>query len=552
MRGQDSASGSQLLDVQIRVALVEKVNSDPQPDKDEREGDVDMDEPQERPSPPVREVNVVIYTPSKTWVPPDGATTSASAAMKDEDDKTSVFSMTDYGALDWDHSGDESEYERAPVTPKPKRRASSAYPTRRKSFLDADHALPASKRRPRAKSCPAPVARRKLQLRDARGRFTRAGSLASVALVTPVKAKPPRRASSSSSERLPQRDSKGRFARTPSKPGSATILVVEVPQAQLDVVQTKTSKEKRPSAKSPYFPAPISPPKTPNPNPEDPDSPAKANPSKRPPGLVSCIPFPPLSSPHFGLIQEKLAHDPLRLLIAITFLIRTHGKHAIPVFYELIEKYPTPESLIVADKVDIVSIIRHLGLQNSRAATYQTYAKIWLEDPPMKGKRYAVRDYPEKGSGKDILRGEVIADDDLREAWEIGHMTSGPYALDSWRIFCRDILRGVATGWNGEGAKEEGFQPEWMRVLPEDKELRAYLRWMWLKEGFEWDPFTGEKDVASPELMRAAMEGRIGWDDKGGMQILDEVMPESAAEKVQGGLGMDSKVEIPESDVHDD
>jgi hypothetical protein len=131
-------------------------------------------------------------------------------------------------------------------------------------------------------------------------------------------------------------------------------------------------------------------------------------------------------------------------------------------------------------------------------------------------------------------------------------MTSGPYALDSWRIFCRDILRGVATGWNGEGAKEEGFQPEWMRVLPEDKELRAYLRWMWLKEGFEWDPFTGEKDVASPELMRAAMEGRIGWDDKGGMQILDEVMPESAAEKVQGGLGMDSKVEIPESDVHDD
>ena len=155
----------------------------------------------------------------------------------------------------------------------------------------------------------------------------------------------------------------------------------------------------------------------------------------------------------------------------------------------------------------------------------------------MKGKRYAVRDYPEKGSGKDIPRDEVIADDDPREAWEIGHMTSGPYALDSWRIFCRDILRGVATGWNGEEAKEVGFQPEWMRVLPEDKELRAYLRWMWLKEGFEWDPFTGEKDVASPELMRAAMEGRIAWDDKGGMQILDEVVSESAAEKVQGGAG---------------
>jgi hypothetical protein len=46
---------------------------------------------------------------------------------------------------------------------------------------------------------------------------------------------------------------------------------------------------------------------------------------------------------------------------------------------------------------------------------------------------------------------------------------------------------------------------------------------MWLKEGFEWDPFTGEKEVAGPELMNAAMEGRIEWDDEGGMRILDEV-----------------------------
>lgn len=199
-------------------------------------------------------------------------------------------------------------------------------------------------------------------------------------------------------------------------------------------------------------------------------------------------------------------------------------------------KYPTPESLIEAEKEDIVDIIRHLGLQNSRAATYQTYAKIWLEDPPVKGKRYAVKGYPERDSGKDISRDEVVDDEDPRAAWEIGHMTSGPYALDSWRIFCRDVLRGVATSWNGEGANKEGFQPEWMRVLPEDKELRAYLRWMWLKDGFEWDPFTGEKEVASPELMRAAIEGRIAWDDRGGMRILDEVANDSA-ELVQGGLG---------------
>jgi methyl-CpG-binding domain protein 4 len=308
---------------------------------------------------------------------------------------------------------------------------------------------------------------------------------------------------------------------------------------------SKPAKAKRPPAKSPYF-VPPTPPISPEftrkgkehkSNKEDatgepttPQKDSKVVPStpgsgkKRSPGkAISCIPFPPLSAPHFGLIQEKLAHDPFRLLIAVTFLIRTHGKHAIPVFFELMEKYPTPESLAAADLEEIVPIIRHLGLQNQRANTYQMYAKIWLENPPTKGKRYPVRGYPNPESARDVKKGEILDDDDGRHAWEIGHMTQGPYAIDSWRIFCRDRLRGEADSWNGEG-RGEGFQPEWMRVLPQDKELRAYLRWMWLKEGFEWDPFSGEKDVAGPELMRAAMEGRIAWDDQGGMRILDEPM----------------------------
>lgn len=44
---------------------------------------------------------------------------------------------------------------------------------------------------------------------------------------------------------------------------------------------------------------------------------------------------------------------------------------------------------------------------------------------------------------------------------------------------------------------------------------------MWLKEGWEWNPFTGDKEIAGPELMRAAMEGNIAWDDAGGMRITD-------------------------------
>jgi hypothetical protein len=353
--------------------------------------------------------------------------------------------------------------------------------------------------------------------------------------------KPAQEVEAGSSEALAQnvspvvRDKKGRFApkkQMLTQPPSAKFSAAANPPPESlhikitpEVVIRSLSEESKPKpkrapAKSPYF-VPSTPKKA---KPSKETGPVTPSSGKRTPGkILSCIPFPPLSAPHFGLIQEKLAHDPFKLLIAVTFLIRTHGKHAIPIFYELMENYPTPEALVAADKEDgILPIIRHLGLQNQRANTYQTYAKIWLEDPPVKGKRYPVRGYPSPDSGRDASKGEVLADEDEREAWEIGHMTSGPYAIDSWRIFCRDKLRGLADGWNGEGAKQDSFQPEWMRVIPEDKELRAYLRWMWLKEGFEWDPFTGEKEVASERLLRAAMEGRIAWDDRGGMRILDE------------------------------
>ena len=399
-----------------------------------------------------------------------------------------------------------------------------------------------------------------LQKRDSKGRFCRINASADVASrKKKTTQKTPLNLSRSINPVSPKRDlrrqssiSRNSRHSTPEDEtrSLAVSMIVGIEPLQnsagMNGSEKQISKAKKANTKSPYFfagfslptadnPVKASPegatqtpkkrvssksPKTPKSNTGE-ETPKKVRTPRTPGGTVSCIPFPPLSAAYFGLIQEKLANDPFRLLIAVTFLIRTHGKHAIPVFYELMEKYPSPESLFAANRDDIVPLIRHLGLQNQRAGTYQTYAQIWLEDPPAKGKRYAVRDYPTKGAGRDIKKGEILSDEDERVAWEIGHMTHGPYAIDSWRIFCRDVLRGVADGWNGEGA-EEGFQPEWMRVLPEDKELRAYLRWMWLKEGFEWDPFTGEKWVASERLTRAAMEGKIAWDDKGGMRILDD------------------------------
>ncbi|ORY62268.1 DNA glycosylase, partial [Pseudomassariella vexata] len=243
-----------------------------------------------------------------------------------------------------------------------------------------------------------------------------------------------------------------------------------------------------------------------------------------PRGTVSSLPFPPLSAPQFGLVQEKLADNPFRLLIAVTFLIKTAGKTAIPTFDALMQKFPTPEALAEADSHEISAMTKHLGLSVVRATRIQKYSRMWLEIPPSKHVRYGVKNYPRPGDGTDVKAGEEIKpehEDNRVSAWEIGHMTQGSYAIDSWRIFCRDVLLGLAEDWKGKGREGE-FQPEWMHVLPQDKELRACLRWLWMKEGWHWDPHTGEKEVLSEKLRKAVDEGRVEWDNTGGLRILDD------------------------------
>jgi methyl-CpG-binding domain protein 4 len=249
-------------------------------------------------------------------------------------------------------------------------------------------------------------------------------------------------------------------------------------------VKLKHTKIKRPT-KSPYFP------------------------NKPRSNFVSCLPFPPLSSPKFGLMQERLAHDPFRLLIATIFLNRTRGEQAMPVFFQLMEQYPTVADLAVADVEDVVKIIHKLGFQNQRARKCVEMAKAWLKGAPEKGKRYRKLSYPVKGDGRDVPVSEVIDDEDKRVAWEIAYLHGlGPYSHDSWRIFCRDKLRGLADSWNGEAAADN-FEPEWKRVLPTDKELRAYLYWMWLKEGWVWNKETGQRTKADDEFLERARGGGI-------------------------------------------
>jgi len=235
---------------------------------------------------------------------------------------------------------------------------------------------------------------------------------------------------------------------------------------------------------------------------------------RRVPAGVSTAAFPPTSNKYFGLIQEELWRDPFRLLVAVTFLNKTTGKSAVPVYRLLMEKYPTPEDLAVASHDEVCAMIQRLGLQNMRAKKLIRLAQDWIEDPPRKSRLHRTMHYPEHGNGS-TYRPSTILEEDTEKCegfLEVGHFYGlGPYAWDSWRIFCRDVLRGVATDYNGKDAADPDFEPEWKRVLPNDKELRACLQWMWLREGYDWDSMTGIKVEADAQMLQKAAEGMTVW-----------------------------------------
>lgn len=232
---------------------------------------------------------------------------------------------------------------------------------------------------------------------------------------------------------------------------------------------------------------------------------------------VSTIRFPLLKESKFGLIQEELASNPFHVLIAVIFLSKTTGTAAIPVIRTIAESYPTPEALAAVTAEDLFPDIQHLGFGSTRAQGIIDLAKAWIANPPEKGKRYKRLNYPKPGSGKDIQpRDEPLNDQDPRDAYEVAHLPGiGPYGIDSWRIFCRDDLRGVSSGIEKDtlklktSATLKELEQEWPKVQPQDKELRAYIKWRWLRLGVNWDPETDDKEDIDRDILKQMQKGRI-------------------------------------------
>jgi methyl-CpG-binding domain protein 4 len=165
------------------------------------------------------------------------------------------------------------------------------------------------------------------------------------------------------------------------------------------------------------------------------------------------------------LYLERVSDDPWKLLIAVMLLNKTSGKFAIPIFWEILSRWPTPlllsqgtsfvlryDELVpiypvcLADDSELMTVIRSLGLQRTRSKRLILLSKMYLDDPP----------------APDNLRSSTFKIyGEFYKSTPVSHLPgSGAYALDSYRIF-----------YSGEGHDPE----EWKSVMPSDKELIRYL-----------------------------------------------------------------------------
>jgi methyl-CpG-binding domain protein 4 len=140
-----------------------------------------------------------------------------------------------------------------------------------------------------------------------------------------------------------------------------------------------------------------------------------------------------------------------------------------PILFALFAKYPSLEDLSLAISKDLTAMLQPIGLHNIRAMRLIAMAKAWLAAPPSRERRYRKLHYPARGCGTDVKPGEVFGPEDERDGWEIAHLPGiGKYALDSYRIFYRDTLRGIAVAGD--------VDLEWKRVRADDKDLKSYLK----------------------------------------------------------------------------
>lgn len=77
-------------------------------------------------------------------------------------------------------------------------------------------------------------------------------------------------------------------------------------------------------------------------------------------------------------LQLEFQSDPWKMLICCICLNLTNRKQVRSIIYDFFSKYPTPQSIIDCDLVELTEILKPLGLSNKRVVTIKKFSGDWL------------------------------------------------------------------------------------------------------------------------------------------------------------------------------
>jgi len=88
----------------------------------------------------------------------------------------------------------------------------------------------------------------------------------------------------------------------------------------------------------------------------------------------------------YGLLQEQLNKNAWKIFVCCIFCNLTRRVQAEPIFWEVLRRWPTPESLSNADFDELLALVQPLGLSRRRAKalkkmSYDYTHKAWKDNP---------------------------------------------------------------------------------------------------------------------------------------------------------------------------
>lgn len=80
------------------------------------------------------------------------------------------------------------------------------------------------------------------------------------------------------------------------------------------------------------------------------------------------------------LIQEIFRENPWKMLIGCMMLNQTKATQVRQVIYEFFEEYPDEQAVLDADTMEMVEMLRPLGLYNRRTKNIKNFTYDWIRD----------------------------------------------------------------------------------------------------------------------------------------------------------------------------